>query len=124
MTNRTFLSAALWVTLTALHCLAQSSATLQGTVTDLTGAGVPGATVVIRNAETGEERSARTDATGAYIAASMSPGTYRVTVTAPGLATTTATGVVLGVGQTVLQDIALKVASTSETVESRLMRLL
>ena len=64
----------------ALPTWAQSTATLQGTVTDQQGAVVPGATIVIRNQATGVERSLVTDAAGEYLAASLAPGRYRIEV--------------------------------------------
>ena len=49
---------------------------LVGNVSDDTGAAVPGATVTIRNKETGTSRDATTDATGAYRFDTVVPGTY------------------------------------------------
>ncbi len=117
MITRVSLSLWLFVTLAALVTFGQSTATVQGTISDLSGANIPGAKVLIHNNETGEERIAQTDTTGSYRAASLPLGTCRITVSAPGMATTTVTGVTLGVGQTVIQDFTLKIASTSETVE-------
>src|ERR1700736_5233229 len=96
---------------------AQSTATLQGTVADATGASVPNATVSVRNQNTGEERTTQTDAAGAYVAPSLPVGTYRLEVKAPGLQTTVASNLVLEVGASVRQDFTLKVAATSETIE-------
>ena len=64
----------------ALPSWAQSTATLQGTVTDQHIAVFPGATVVIRNQATGVERSLVTDAAGEYLAPSMVPGHYSIVV--------------------------------------------
>src|SRR6202790_1472425 len=96
---------------------AQSTATIQGTVTDATGATVPNATVTARNQNTGEERSTVTDAAGLYVLPSLPVGTYRIEVKAPGMQTTAATNLPLEVGSNVRQDFTLKVAATSETVE-------
>jgi len=96
---------------------AQSTASIQGTVTDATGASVPNATVTVRNQATGEERTVQTDAAGFYIAASLPVGTYRVEVKAPGMQTTVASNLDLPVSTPVRQDFSLKVAATSETVE-------
>ncbi len=96
---------------------AQSTAAIQGTVTDSTGAVIPGAQVLVRNTGTGEERTAQTDATGSYLVASLPVGTYRVEVKAAGMATLVASNVILEVGKTVLQNFTLKVAPTAETVE-------
>ena len=64
----------------ALPTSAQSTATLQGNVTDQQGAVIPGATIVIRNQATGVDRSLVTDAAGEYQAASLAPGRYRIEV--------------------------------------------
>lgn len=96
---------------------AQSTASIQGTVADATGATVPNATVTVRNQGTGEERTTQTDAAGAYLVPSLPIGTYRVEVKASGMSTTVASDLVLDVGRTVRQDFTLKVAATSETIE-------
>ena len=57
---------------------AQSTATLQGTVTDAQSAVMPGVSITIRNTATGIERAAVTDDAGQYVAASLAPGHYAV----------------------------------------------
>ena len=101
----------------AASAFAQSTATLQGTVVDASGATVPNVTVTARNQATGEERVTQTDTAGAYVLASLPVGTYRIEAKSPGLQTTVANNLVLEVGATVRQDFTLKVAATSETVE-------
>src|SRR5579862_6085137 len=97
--------------------LAQSTATLEGTITDATGAVVPGAKIVVHNLGTGEERTAQTDSAGVYVVPSLPVGNYRVNVTAPGMQPVAANNVVLQVGSTVDQNFALRVASSSEVIE-------
>jgi outer membrane receptor protein involved in Fe transport len=99
------------------HATAQSTASIQGTVTDATGAAVPNATVTVRNQGTGEERVTQSDAAGAYLVASLPVGQYRIEVKSPGMQNMALTGLDLPVGTTVRQDIVLKVAASSETVE-------
>ena len=62
----------------AAPALAQSTGTIQGTVTDAQGAVVPGAMIVIRNQATAVERSVISDADGGYLAPSLPPGPYVV----------------------------------------------
>jgi hypothetical protein len=50
----------------AVPALAQSTATLRGTVTDTQGAALPGASITVRNQATGEERTAVSDKDGTY----------------------------------------------------------
>src|SRR3954469_23222565 len=51
---------------------------ITGTVTDQTGAAVPGATVTLKNTETGVSRSALSSETGKYEARSLPNGTYEI----------------------------------------------
>jgi len=106
----------IWLTL-GNAVFAQSTATIQGTITDATGASVPNATITVRNQNTGEERTAVTDAAGIYVVPSLPIGTYRVEVKAQGMQTTVATNLPLDVGSNVRQDFTMRVAATSETVE-------
>ena len=99
------------------NILAQSTASITGTVTDATGAVIPNATVTVRNQNTGEERTMQTDSAGIYAVPSLPVGTYRVEVKSSGMQTTAAPNLVLNVGTTVRQDFSLKVAATTETIE-------
>jgi hypothetical protein len=90
--------------------------TLNGIVTDTTGAAIANATVHIRNAETGTERNLHTDAGGRYAAPSLSVGVYNVTVEAPGFNAERHTGVSLTVGQASELNISLRVASDTQQV--------
>ena len=96
---------------------AQSTATVQGTVTDPTSASVPNATITVRNQNTGEERTTQSDANGQYVVPSLPVGTYRLEVKSPGMQTTIASDLALEVGRIVRQDFSLKVSVTSETIE-------
>ena len=80
---------------------------IAGTVTDQNGGLVPGATIVVKNDKTGEERTAISTTDGTYNISSLKPSTYTLTVTAAGLATT-ATNVQVLVGQKLLLDLVVK----------------
>jgi hypothetical protein len=95
--------------------LAQSTATIQGAVTDTQSAAIPGATVTIRQTETGLARTVTTDAGGVYVAASLPPGSYRVEVSLRGFQATTR-DVALAVGETRQIDAQLRVGTVSEEV--------
>jgi hypothetical protein len=56
--------------------------TITGTVTDSTGAVVPGATIIITNDATGESSKIQTTATGDYTRPALLPGVYTVTAEA------------------------------------------
>src|ERR1035438_5024971 len=118
--QRFCLWAFLFVTIVAVMAtgaMAQSTATVQGVVTDSSGAVVPNAEITIRNTATGATRVEHTDSAGVYSAASLDLGTYSVQAKSAGFQTVNATGVVLNVGQMVTQDFHLKVSSTTEVVE-------
>jgi Carboxypeptidase regulatory-like domain len=57
---------------------------LTGTVTDASGAVVSGAGVTALEVRTGATQNATTDSSGIYRFATLLPGTYTVTITAPG----------------------------------------
>ncbi len=90
--------------------------TLAGHVEDAQGAAVAGATVVVRNEETGTERRLRTDAAGRYAAPSIAVGRYVVTVQAEGFAPERRAGVELSVGQAVALDVRLRPAGDAQQV--------
>ena len=86
---------------------------IEGVVTDASNAVVPGATVLIRNTETGQERKTTTNAEGFYRATFLPIGTYRVTVASAGFTTTSLDGIAITLNQTVNGNFALKPASVS-----------
>ncbi|MFZ1917491.1 MAG: TonB-dependent receptor [Terriglobales bacterium] len=90
---------------------------IKGTVTDASGGVLPKANVVAEDAQKGIRRSAATDSGGAYLLTGLPPGTYNVSVELPGFGTEIQEGLVVTVGQTVILDFHLKVASVKETVE-------
>lgn len=65
---------------------AQTGATLTGVIADSSGKPVANAEISVKSAATGESASARTDAAGAYSLPNLAPGTYAVSVSAPGFA--------------------------------------
>ncbi len=93
-----------------------TTGTIQGLVTDQTSAGVPNATVTVKNTGTGAERQVKSDNEGRYQAPLLEPGSYDVTVTASGFATVISKGYDLGLGQTLTADVAMQVATVAETV--------
>ncbi len=96
---------------------AQSTATLAGTVKDPTGAVLPGATVVLHNNGTGADRALTSDQAGQYVAPSLAPGDYNVTISAPGFANYIVKSYVLQVDQKATLDVPLAPASAGETVQ-------
>src|ERR1044071_557567 len=111
-----FLSAALLCALTCAAALAQSTATLQGAVTDQQGAVVPNAKVTVRSQATSTERTAQTDADGNYQFASLLPGVYDVEVQAQGFQTQAVAALNVEVARTVVQNFQLTVGNVSQTI--------
>jgi hypothetical protein len=100
--------------------LAQGTGTsgeVRGTVTDPTGATVPKTTVEIEDAEKGIRRSVVTESDGAYRVTGLPPSSYTVTVRVSGFQTETHKGVVVNVGETLILDFHLRVATGTAQVE-------
>src|SRR5687767_7877524 len=96
---------------------AQSQATtgvIEGTVTDTTGAALPGVTVALRNTATNYDQILITDAQGRYRGVLLPLGPYEVRATLEGFAPQVVKGIDLGVGQTRVVDIKLGQAAVSE----------
>ena len=89
---------------------------IQGSVTDSTGASLPGVTVEARNLDTNQSRSLVSESDGRFVFLQLSPGNYRVTFTLSGFATLVQENISLNVGQTVTLPAAMKVSGVSETV--------
>jgi hypothetical protein len=97
--------------------LAQSTASLSGTVSDATGAVVVNAKVVATNQATGVESATQTDTAGAYLFPSLPIGIYRIQVTAPGFQSAIIANLKLEVATAVAQDIQLRIGQAAETIE-------
>ena len=95
----------------------QSTATLQGTVTDPAGAAVPNAKVVATNQATGVRTETASDNAGAYLIPSLLIGLYRVEISASGFQTAVFTGLKLDVATTVTRNVTLSIGNASQTVE-------
>src|SRR3990170_4062824 len=78
--------------------LAQTTGTIAGMVHDATGAVVPGASVTVRNVETGMSRTLPTNAEGRYQAPNLSVGKYEVEVSLAGFQTAVRSGIELTIG--------------------------
>jgi hypothetical protein len=88
---------------------------IRGTVTDPTGAVVPGATVTLHNDDTGQTLTHTSSPTGAYEFAFLSPGHYTITIAAPNYQKTTRTTAAT-VGQVTTVNVQLPVYAASQTV--------
>lgn len=111
-----FLLTSLAIPITAPHVHGQSTATLQGSVVDSTGAVVAGIQITVRHHATGLERVVQTDSDGNYQVAALPVGTYRVEVRSPSFQTQIVESLVLEVAGAVVQDFQLQVGNLSEVV--------
>src|SRR5262249_55145115 len=93
-----------------------SSGDIKGTVTDATAAVVPGATITVRNIDTGVERSAVSDPMGSFRFFLLAPAEYEVQVQVPGFSIYTRRPVQVTVGETVSIDAVLQPASVQQEV--------
>src|SRR5258707_6450487 len=98
-------------------CAQLAGATLSGQVSDRSGAIIASASVTIRNMATDEVRRVTTNEKGLYNAPSLQPGTYAVTVSAPGFTTHVERDLQLTVGAIRELDVSLTVGTTTEQVE-------
>src|SRR3989441_7389974 len=99
------------------HAFAQTSnATLGGTVSDSTGALIPGVNVTATNTATGIVTTVLSNEAGAYQFASLQTGTYKVTAELPGFQTAAYDSVTLGISQQVRLNFTLQVGSVAQAV--------
>lgn len=90
--------------------------TILGSVTDDSGALLPGVVVTITHTDTGLVRTVTTDSAGEYTAPSLPTGTYSVTAELQGFKTVTVPSIHLGVDQRVRINAKLEVGAVSETI--------
>lgn len=105
----------------SIFCLAvlafgqTESAKIQGTVADVNGAVISGATITVRSSATGRETKVTSNEDGNYTVLSLQPGEYQIEVTQANFKTTKQE-VTLTVAQSATLDFALEAGAVSETV--------
>jgi len=90
---------------------------LQGFITDASGAALPRAQVLILNIGTGATRELTTDDGGRYRVPILPPGNYEIHVTAGGFQTAVRRGIRLDIGRTLDVDLTLNVGAVEATVD-------
>ncbi len=93
-----------------------TTADILGTVTDATGAVIPGANVTIVNVETKETRKVTANSSGEYEATLLAVGRYTVTTTSAGFKTSTIANVAVEAGDRAREDVKLETGGESEVV--------
>ncbi|MDE3178561.1 MAG: carboxypeptidase regulatory-like domain-containing protein, partial [Acidobacteriota bacterium] len=92
------------------------TSSITGTVTDSSGAVIPGAAVTVIDASLGVTRRMRTNSSGSYLASALPSGTYTLTVEAKGFKVYHATGVILQASEKIRADAVLQIGSVSTEV--------
>jgi Carboxypeptidase regulatory-like domain/TonB-dependent Receptor Plug Domain len=98
------------------HIVRAQTASINGTVTDPSGAVVPGATITVVNEATNATREVQSSESGTYSLSSLTPGKYDVTVAKDGLKTMQFTAVNLTVDQALTLDAKLEISGAAQTV--------
>ena len=98
------------------QAISVNGGSIQGTITDASGAVVPNAPITITGTDTGSVRQATADGSGFYSVGPLNPGNYRITVAAPGFQKLEVT-TVIRTGTATTGSFKLTVGQSSETVE-------
>src|SRR2546429_1398194 len=100
----------------ALAVAQVTTGTISGTITDSTGAVVPGVTVNLKSVEKGISRTLGTDEGGRYRAPELALGSYEVTAEAAGFQTVVRSGITLTVGREAVVDFTLQVGTVTDKI--------
>ncbi len=93
-----------------------TNASLSGTVSDPSGAAIPGAKLTLTNEATGFQSAFVADSAGDYSFRNLTPGKYDLSASAPGFKSADQKGIQLAINQAAHQDVHLSVGQTGETV--------
>ncbi len=106
------------IALTVSASFAQrSTGDIQGSVLDPSGTVVPKASIAAKDLATGIVKNTSSGADGSFTLLNLLPGTYEVTVQAPGFQTAAYSGIVVETGRTTDLTVNLKVGALAQTVE-------
>src|SRR5215510_13655822 len=90
--------------------------TITGTVSDATGAVIPGVAIEAKNVQTGATYQAGSSETGNYTLAQLPAGTYELAATLPGFKRFLRSGILVSVATTLRIDVALEVGAAGDSV--------
>jgi hypothetical protein len=119
---KVFVMLKLWTALLFLSACAWAQTergNITGAVNDISAAAIPGARVVVTNTATNQSVAVTTTGAGDYNVPNLTPGEYRVEVSASGFKKTMREGIILTAASTVRVDARLEVGPVTETVEVR-----
>ena len=95
----------------------QTTSGLTGTVTDLSGAAMPGAKVTLTSTETGAQRESTSNEAGTYEFTALQPGGYTLTFQKEGFAQVTSAAIRLEVNQVARLDVSMHPGAVSENIQ-------
>jgi hypothetical protein len=118
MKKHLLISSLMGLFIAALPAMGQSttSGDLAGVLTDATGAAIPSAQIKVTNVATGESKTVSSSSNGDFRASLLTPGSYKVSATASGFATTENT-VVVSAGTVTQDNLKLSIGQQGTTVE-------
>src|SRR5580704_13352930 len=95
----------------------QTTSGLTGTVTDLSGATMPGAKVTLTSTETGAQRESTSNDVGSYEFTALQPGGYTLTFQKEGFAQVTSAAIRLEVNQVARLDVSMHPGAVNENIQ-------
>ncbi len=116
MWRTTIIVACVLIVISSMAWAQVSTGRVSGTVSEDTGALIPGAEITITNVDTGRTRSAVSDDEGRYVAVDLSLGAYEVEASLAGFQTAVRSGIQLTVGREVVVNITLEIGEITERV--------
>src|SRR5437870_1715661 len=115
--KRLVIQAAFLLLVVSNFTFAQVNADLSGTVSDASGALIPGVEVTAKNINTGIAETRLTNETGNFSFPSLQPGSYTLSAALSGFQTASYNNVVLGQGAQVRLNFTLQVGAAAQNVE-------
>src|SRR5437764_14124725 len=106
----------LLVIFTLPACLRAQTASMEGTITDSTGARIPNAKITAQNVDTGEARTVQTDESGVYRITNLNPGVYDIRVEHASFNAVVYSRIPLSVDQVLTLDAKLVLSAVRETI--------
>ncbi len=115
--KKSFLLLLVWAALGAMRLLAQTTTTgaISGSVTDASGAMIPGAQLTLLNAANGASQTGRANSSGAFQFGLLQPGVYSLSANMQGFNKVTQQ-VTVQLGQVTSSDLKLAIAGSQQTV--------
>jgi len=119
MRTATVLCALVLFLLVCSPAFSQTTATISGAVTDVTGAVLPGVEITVTNTATGQSRSAISNESGRYAVPALNPGSYKASASLVGFEVVERSGITLTVGNETVINFSLTPGQQSEKIEVR-----